>query len=455
MPRDTKEGMKHGWFSRWVAAGVLALVGCGSDAVTLDAALPDAVTLDAALPDAALPDAALPDAALPDAVTLDAALPDAALPDAVTLDAALPDAVLPDAAVPDVPVAEAAAPDSAMDSAGGQAMPAQGGWSQVRCPDPVPEPRAGPALSYDTDRQVLVLFGGVDHFKGVTFGDTWEYGKSCWHKRTPASSPPPRADFSMAYDPRRHRTVLFGGGVGDYQRPDTWEYDGTTWTQVMPPVAPAARQGHRMAFHAGLGKVFLHGGFMGRGPTTVWKGDTWLYDGTTWMEVLGPSPGPRAQFGMAYDAARERVVVFGGVSGYGTSTGDLWAFASAGWTRLSLTTPPGARSSDLAYDSRRNRIVLFGGWPQVHAGDNLGTLPLNDTWELDDTTFVQVTTPPQPVGRHAHVAAFHEGRDRTVMFGGVSANRGTPDFTVPLPMLDETWEYGVSRGEEPGMNPAP
>jgi hypothetical protein len=61
-------------------------------------------------------------------------------------------------------------------------------------------------------------------------GTTWIWDGQSWSQRHPSTSPPPRQQEAMAYDSDRHVVVLFGG----YHKPfvaDTWTWDGSTWTQ--------------------------------------------------------------------------------------------------------------------------------------------------------------------------------------------------------------------------------
>jgi hypothetical protein len=49
-----------------------------------------------------------------------------------------------------------------------------------------------------------------------------------------AEIPSRRSAYSMAYDARRHRVVLYGGSDSAFTRlSDTWEWDGKNWRQIM------------------------------------------------------------------------------------------------------------------------------------------------------------------------------------------------------------------------------
>lgn len=100
------------------------------------------------------------------------------------------------------------------------------------------------ALAYDRTRQRTVLFGGYHH--GTTMcdlSDTWEYDGTGWTRVTTAHVPPGRANAAMTYDSTRGVMVLFGGGVVNCSnlQNDTWEYDGSDWRQVSTSQQPPPR----------------------------------------------------------------------------------------------------------------------------------------------------------------------------------------------------------------------
>jgi hypothetical protein len=90
------------------------------------------------------------------------------------------------------------------------------------------------------------------------------------------------------------------------------------WVQQSPGTSPPARIYHAMAYDAAHGQVVLFGGVVPNGPnppTTIFN-DTWVWDGSNWTNVTpansSNSPSARLLAGMAYDAARGKVVLFGG-----------------------------------------------------------------------------------------------------------------------------------------------
>ena len=92
------------------------------------------------------------------------------------------------------------------------------------------------------------------------------------------TGPTAKASPALAYDSARHRVVLFGGDdcSGLLQGGDTWEWDGTTWLQVAT-TGPGPRGGATaMAYDRARGQVVLFGG---AAPDTPDKGDTWTWLG--------------------------------------------------------------------------------------------------------------------------------------------------------------------------------
>ena len=58
----------------------------------------------------------------------------------------------------------------------------------------------------------------------------------------------------------------------------------------------------------------------------------------SWMQLFpATSPTPRSYFAMTYDAASEKVIVFGGFDGAGYLN-DIWTFDGVNWTKVN--TPP-------------------------------------------------------------------------------------------------------------------
>jgi hypothetical protein len=147
-------------------------------------------------------------------------------------------------------------------------------------------------------------------------------------------SPPPRVNHYLCFDAARGRVLLFGGHTNyssnGVNLGDTWEWDGSAWSQHAPAQSPAPRPYHAMAYDAARGRVVLFGG----GTTSQPLNDTWEWDGTNWLQrTPTTSPTARLDTEMVFDAARGRVLLFGGFA----SPADTWDWDGNDWL---LRTPP-------------------------------------------------------------------------------------------------------------------
>jgi hypothetical protein len=235
--------------------------------------------------------------------------------------------------------------------------------------------RTFPAMAYDIERRKIVMFGGnrvlfgKDGETNTILDDTWEWDGRKWLK-IEAKGPPARSEAVMVYDPKRKRTVLFGGyfkSDGKNMRlGDTWEYDGRNWT-LASEAGPSPRSGSAAVYDKERGKVILFGG-------NGLLNDTWEWDGKSWNRIETNDVPGRFNAVMAFDSAGKKIVRFGGWNG-SARIGDTWLFDGKNWERLNVAGPEPRNHSAAVYDSSRKRVVLFGG----HDGENV----FGDTWEWD------------------------------------------------------------------------
>jgi len=188
------------------------------------------------------------------------------------------------------------------------------------------------AMVYDSRRGRVVLFGGQD--PGMTLhGDTWEWDGSSWAKVIEESNttPPKRTHYALGYDSEREVVLMFGGyspTLGDLN--DLWAWNGITWSEIKRDESPSARTGARMAFDAKRKVMVLQGG--NRNNTML--NETWTWNGKKWTQVESENLPARGYHAMTYDPIRERVVLFGGQSGLTTASpllGDTWEWDGKQW----------------------------------------------------------------------------------------------------------------------------
>jgi hypothetical protein len=237
-------------------------------------------------------------------------------------------------------------------------------------------------MAYDAHRGRTVVFAGLDPGQ-LALDDTWEWDGNAWSRHGGAVRPPARSATAMAYDARRRLAVLFGGRSaigGDLG--DTWVWDGSIWTPIAPATSPPARREHGMAFDERRGVVVLFGGVSGSSSPIV-HNDTWEWDGSTWRQRVSARVPPAGSGStLAYDAARQRTVLFGGGSASG-ALGQTWEWDGADWiVRTPSLSPLPRFGHALAYHHPRGQIVLFGGHVKLGSiydfdnGDTWRYLPL-------------------------------------------------------------------------------
>ena len=151
----------------------------------------------------------------------------------------------------------------------------------------------------------------------------------------------------MVYDPVRRQIVLFGGlaASGPRENPwvvlgDTWIWNGSSWRKISDG-GPEARYAHAMAFDRARGVVVLYGGAtMTAAGETRHLEDMWQWDGDRWTEIRlsGSPPGKRYSPGMAFDSARGRMVLYGGLEvktrNEVVTFDDVWEWDGVRWERI-------------------------------------------------------------------------------------------------------------------------
>jgi hypothetical protein len=299
-------------------------------------------------------------------------------------------------------------------------------WGQ-QSPAQAPSGRAYAAMAYDTRRGRAVLFGG-----GAS--DTWEWDGTNWSTFFTTVSPASSISPGMAYDSARGVTVLLDNGG------NTWEWDGSSWTKRTTVTSPPARFWTSMAYDSARGRIVLFGGSASGGAEL---GDTWTYDGTNWTKMApATSPSPRFGMAMSFDAARRVLVLFGGRAA-GQRMNDTWEWDGTSWTQRSPTTLPFPRFwHSMAYDAQLGLTVMFGG---DHI-EPFGLGPMNDTWLWNGTDWNRDWTAATPSYRAGQAMAYEPANGRIALFGGT-------DEGFPGIYYNDTWELGTGIVTAPG-NPA-
>lgn len=247
------------------------------------------------------------------------------------------------------------------------------GWTQVNLNGDRPSGRRRHAMAYDSQRGVVVLFGGlVSNSRPSASDETWEWDGSHWTRRA-IPGPSPRMDVAMAFDGARGVIVLFGGRNDDLGEVygDTWEYDGEAWElRSSGGPSPRAVPGNPIAYDAARGECVLFGGETSAG---VPYQDTWTWTGEVWRFEGDNGPEARSNAALAFDQGIDNVVMFGGDGSQPGYLDDTWRWDGERWMQISIDGPTARAGYAMTYDGRAGESILFGG------ADN-SSASLGDTW---------------------------------------------------------------------------
>ena len=328
-------------------------------------------------------------------------------------------------------------------------------WTE-HCAADAPAPRAGAATAYDERSDRLIVFGGGD--ASGELAETWVLanatglgGAPAWTLLLTGPGPDARERAAAAFDPATNRFILHGGCVNDCttRLPDTWVLTGANglggtpaWTQL--PNAPIERESAVAGYDAAENRLVVFGG--------AELNDVWVLKdangiGSPAWEELSPGgdlPAPRSGSAGAYDATGNRLIVFGGRLADDVVASDVWVLADANglgspeWSELSPSgTPPAGRWGHAAiYDEVARRLVVFGG--SGSGFDDDANFVANDLWLLtfSDTPEWIALAPENgpPASRLLASSAYSPSRDRMVV--ALGANNRAPAFYDDLSTLE-------------------
>ncbi len=305
-----------------------------------------------------------------------------------------------------------------------------------------PEARAFAASVLLPSGDILVA-GGMG--ANGMLGDSWRLPAtgSAWQGVSLVTNPAPRYGHAMAYDPIRDRVFMFGGlsSFGETLN-GTWTYAPSTqtWARLALQDSLPAPRARAAAVYA-QDSVWVFGGWRGsyarRGSTTItdftYSDSMSVFSLATgkWRRVVqdGARPAGRDGASMVYDAARNRLLVFGGYNG--VYLADMWAFdlTTETWIRLPDFGGTGRNGHVAAIDPGNTRMLVFGGAS--------ATGLLNDVRVFDLVTNLWQTAPvvtgTPPSARLWSSAFVDAGSNSLVLLGGASLGSATATVLVPVP----------------------
>jgi hypothetical protein len=225
----------------------------------------------------------------------------------------------------------------------------------------------------------------------------------------PAVTLTPSFAPAVTSDPVHGFIYKFGGQAGSeglYRMTDSFlRYERDGWHE-MPGNRPPRRANAAIAYDEARDRLVLFGGRVSEFNFNAF-GDLWEWDGSTWQQIDATGPQPRFDHAMVYDAERRCVLLYGGASSGGTEVlDDFWSWNGTEWQELPAT--PGRRTDHaMAFNTRDRRVYLHGGWSNVAQ---------RDLWAWDGQQWSLVSN-TGPV-RTAHVMEYDPHRGALLITGG-------------------------------------
>jgi hypothetical protein len=273
-------------------------------------------------------------------------------------------------------------------------------WIKLYPTGMAPEGRHLCTSIYDVVNNRMVIFGGHAE-PGPFVNDVWMLqnanglgGTPTWIKLIPTGMAPDGREWhSAVYCPASNRMVIFGG-INNLSQ--------------------------------SLNDVWMLQNANGLGGTPAWIK----------LNPTGMRPDPRVGHSSVYDVVNNRMVVFGGstTDGWSSFVNDAWVLQNANglggtptWIKLiptGMTLLSEREDHSAVYDAANNRMVVFGGWAQTK---ELVQKYFNDVWVLNNANGLSASawvhmepSGTEPIGRELHTAVYDAVRNRMVLYGGAT-----------------------------------
>jgi hypothetical protein len=319
-------------------------------------------------------------------------------------------------------------------------------WTKLSPSGTPPGIRTGQTATYDPATNHMTVFGGVNN--GLTLSDSWVLtsangiGTPSWTMIKTSGTSPSVAYHSAVYDPNLNNMYVFAGSSSaDKLSTNSHAFTlfgannvtktGSRWILG----GPAVRYSAAAFYDSGTNSLFVLGGQHAK--TNLDFGDYWQASNVigssnlkwTILSPTGSRPSPRFGHTGLFDSGSDRMMVFGGATGYpAPCVNDYHVLQHANgqggtmsWSLLKLSGAlPAVRTlHSSVYDSATNTIIIFGGY-------NCQSTYYNDVWVLknaNDVTVLPSWTQLTPSGggpsaRESSSAVYDSAANILIVFGG-------------------------------------
>lgn len=280
-----------------------------------------------------------------------------------------------------------------------------------------PSYRTAARMAFDESSGRMILFGGIT--PPFTLGDsrnvrshlaeTWEFTGRRWVQLFPDVQPAGRASFAMVADTNRDRVLLFGGiGAAETLFNDTWSFQSGSWTEIETPNAPPARRQMGFTFDPIRDRFIVYGGF---GADNTRLKDHWEFDGTTWTKIGGDGPDVANPM-IAWDGTRNEVLLMGFATVGTEIKSVMYRRNGDAWQELTPEHKPACVGlGTMIWQSHNGRVL----YPSGACTNGFG---IAETWEWDGSDWTKLTVKGSQGEVYSYAAAWDPIRQETLLFGG-------------------------------------
>lgn len=300
-------------------------------------------------------------------------------------------------------------------------------WEKMT-PSQLPPCVSASTMVYVEHLQRLLVTGGICS-NGLNIDQTWEWDGTDWTLITLTSTHEPRYSHAIAYDPKRHETLVFGGFTFDISG-STYRYvDEARWQLVSDTTTPTGRSLFVMEPDTASGVTWLFGGHNQSDEFF----DLWKYQNGNWLQVTGGKTAPPVCLypAGAFDSDRGRLVMI-------CEDSTTWEWDGAEWASITSTDTPAARRfSSMVYDPVRKKTVLFGGYVNIAYFD--------ETWTWDGKVWTRVVKAKNGPPARSNTSMFWDpSQQKIVVFGGI----GRPTANDRIRRYGDTWSFDGTKWTE-------
>lgn len=232
------------------------------------------------------------------------------------------------------------------------------------------------------------------------------------------------------------------------------------WEEIAPAGeagrdSPTVGEDAALAYDAARHRLLLYGG---KGDDDVNRNELWSFDlaARRWERLAstGPEPPPREDHTLVLDQANDQLVLFGGEDG--DTSRETWVcdLADLRWQDITIASAPALESHVAIYDPRAQRMVVQGGMRyedgEKELEEEVWTLDLRRSGPTYGAWSVLETGGRKPGPRREHEGQYDPRRHRLLVFGG--RQRSSASYLCDVWALDlagSSWQELETHGERP------